>query len=361
MDVGSPRRIAALLVAAATLACGCAGSGSPSSTASADRNASTRSTTSSTSGGRSGLGSGDAAEAIQDRFVQVVKTIRPSVVEISTPDAIGSGVVLDRDGAIVTNAHVVAGATDFTVTFADGSSRPAHLVGAFTPEDLAVVRVRDASGLTPATFADSSKLEVGDMVMAVGNPLGLATSVTSGIVSFAGRTVDEGNGVILPDTVQTSAPINPGNSGGALVDLDGEVVGIPTLAASDPQLGGTAPGIGFAIASNRVTRIARQLADSGRVTDSGRAALGIRALDALDPSGRPAGVIIAGVTAGGPAARAGIRAGDRLVELGDRTIASLSDLQDELASLAPDQQRKVTVVRGGDEVHLTVKLGTLTA
>ena len=121
--------------------------------------------------------------------------------------------------------------------------------------------------LPAATFADSSKLAVGDIVMAIGNPLGLSSSVTDGIVSAVGRTVSEGNGVVIPDAIQTSAPINPGNSGGALVDLSGNVVGIPTLAATDPQLGGgAAPGIGFAINSNTARDIAQQLATTGRVT-----------------------------------------------------------------------------------------------
>ena len=111
--------------------------------------------------------------------------------------------------------------------------------------------------------------------MAIGNPLGLASSVTEGIVSFTGRTVGEGNGVVLPDTIQTSAAINPGNSGGALVDARGEVIGIPTLAATDPELGGTANGIGFAIPSNTVKLVAPQLVSQGRVVNSGRAALGI--------------------------------------------------------------------------------------
>jgi S1-C subfamily serine protease len=235
------------VVAALSLAAGCADSGAAARESPTTRSSSTVDVAS--------VGAG-----LQEQYVSAVKTVRPSVVEISTGNALGSGIVFDDQGDIVTNAHVVADGNDFQVTLPDGTTRPADLAGVFTPEDLAVVRLRDRSGLVPATFADSSKLQVGDIVMAVGNPLGLASSVTAGIVSFAGRTVAEGNGVVLPDTVQTSASINPGNSGGALVDLEGEVVGIPTLAATDPQLGGTAPGIGFAIASNRVTLIARQLA-----------------------------------------------------------------------------------------------------
>jgi len=123
----------------------------------------------------------------------------------------------------------------------------------YRPDDLAVIKVKgDNARLTPARFADSAGVPVGAITLAIGNPLGLASSVTDGIVSFNGRTVGEGNGVLLPSTIQTSAPINPGNSGGALVDLDGRVIGIPTLAASDTQLGGAAPGIGFANPANTV-------------------------------------------------------------------------------------------------------------
>src|SRR5579859_4504188 len=130
-------------------------------------------------------------------------------------------------------------------------------------------------------------------VTELGNPLGLASSVTEGIVSFNGRTVSEGNGVVLPNTVQTSAAINPGNSGGALVNLNAQVIGIPTLAATDPQLGGgSAPGIGFAIPSNTVKLIAGQLVASGKVVNSGPAALGIMGATATDVSGQPVGVVV---------------------------------------------------------------------
>jgi S1-C subfamily serine protease len=154
---------------------------------------------------------------------------------------------------------VVGSAKKVTVRLSDGSAHPATVVGTSTGSDLAVVRL---TGVTPkpAAFADSSKLEVGDLVLAIGNPLGLASSVSQGIASSTGRSVSEGNGVTLKSAIQTSAAINPGNSGGALVNLSNQVIGIPTLAALDPQLGSAAaPGIGFAIASNTVRRVADQL------------------------------------------------------------------------------------------------------
>ncbi len=184
---------------------------------------------------------------------------------------------------------------------ADGHRYPATLVGSYVPDDLAVITIGAGHALKPAIFADSSKVEVGDIVLAAGNPLGLQSSITDGIVSALGRNVSEGRGIVLPNVIQTSAPINPGNSGGALVDLAGRVIGIPTLAAADPQLGGAAAGIGFAIPSNTARDIASQIIVHGRVVDSHRAALGISLADSLE---RP-GALAAAVQPGGPAEKAG--------------------------------------------------------
>jgi putative serine protease PepD len=155
---------------------------------------------------------------------------------------------------------VVGNATRFVVTLASGDSHPATVVGTDRGQDLALIRLTGGRP-RPATFADSSHLEVGDIALALGNPLGLRSSVTEGIVSAVGRSVSEGNGVTLSSVIQTSAAVNPGNSGGALVDLSGRVIGIPTLSALDPQMGGSeAPGIGFAIDSNTVRDVAGALA-----------------------------------------------------------------------------------------------------
>ena len=227
--------------------------------------------------GCGGFGSGDPASAdptgtalsvprgaqqLQDQVVKVVKAVSPAVVQIQTNQDLGSGVVFDNRGDVVTNAHVVDGATRFVVTLSGGSRHPANLAGTDRKQDLAVVRISGASP-SPASFADSSKVQVGDFSLAIGNPLGLRTSVTQGIVSSVDRKVSEGSGITLAPTIQTSAEINPGNSGGALVDLSGRVIGIPTLAAVDPQIGGAAPGIGFAIPSNTVQRVAAGLTASG--------------------------------------------------------------------------------------------------
>jgi putative serine protease PepD len=201
--------------------------------------------------------------SLQQPFVSVVKAVSPSVVQIRTPGALGSGVVLDGRGDVVTNAHVVGGATHFIVTLASGESHPATIVGRDTGNDLAVIHLISGRPRA-ATFADSSQVEVGEITLALGNPLGLRSTATQGIISAVGRAVAEGNGVTLESVIQTSAAINPGNSGGALVDLSGRVIGIPTLAALDPQQGsGEAPGIGFAIDSNTVRRVAAGLVASG--------------------------------------------------------------------------------------------------
>jgi S1-C subfamily serine protease len=282
--------------------------------------------------------------------------VRPSVVEITTDSGLGSGVVYDAQGDIVTNAHVVGTAQKFQVTFFDGQTVSASLVGSYPAGDLAVIKVSKTKGIIPATLADSSKLQVGDITMAIGNPLGLASSVTEGIVSYNGRTVGEGNGVVLPNTVQTSASINPGNSGGALVDLNAQVIGIPTLAATDPQLGGgAAAGIGFAIPSNTVKLIAPQLIASGKVTNSGRAGLGIRGATATDASGQPVGVIVAEVTPGGAAAKAGIKPGDVITQINGQPTPTLSALEAILAGLGPGDVATVMVVHA-DSSMVSIKV-----
>jgi putative serine protease PepD len=176
--------------------------------------------------------------------------------------ALGSGIVFDDHGDVVTNAHVIDSARACVVTLSGGDRHPASVVGRDITHDLAVVHLRDATP-RPATFADSSKVQVGDLVLAMGNPLGFRSSVTQGIVSSLNRNVAESSNVNLSALIQTSAEINPGNSGGALVDLSGRVIGIPTLTAIDPEFGeAQAPGIGFAIPSNSVKSIANSLIQS---------------------------------------------------------------------------------------------------
>jgi S1-C subfamily serine protease len=308
----------------------------------------------------------DGGIPLQRDYVSVIRRVLPSVVEIKTASGLGSGVVYDTAGHIVTNAHVVGSATSFQVLLA-GSAKalPARLVGAYPPDDLAVIKVSGAAHLVPARFADSARLQVGDIVLAMGNPLGLASSVTDGIVSATGRIVAEpaeggSPGATLPDVIQTSAAINPGNSGGALADLAGQVVGIPTLAATDQQLGGAAAGIGFAIPSNIVTDIAGQIIKAGHVTSSHRAALGVQVQTVTGPNGQPAGVGIAVVTPGGPAATAGLRAGDVITKVNGTPTPDTETLAAVLAGLRPGQQVPVTITRpDGSTATVQVTLGQL--
>jgi S1-C subfamily serine protease len=293
------------------------------------------------------------ALAFQNAIVQVVRAVSPSVVQIENAQGLGSGVVLDSTGNIVTNAHVVGGSKTFTVTTSNGKRYKATLVGKFEPDDLAVIRVAGA-GLAAATFADSSKLHVGDIAIAIGNPLGLRSSVTEGIVSAFRAAVPEGNGNTIPSMIQTSAAINPGNSGGALVDIQGRVIGIPTLAASDPQLGGSAaPGIGFAIPSNLAKDIAGQIAKNGKVVDSHRAYLGIKV---GDTGGE--GVYVGFVQPGGPAAKAGIKVGDVIVSIAGQPTPTTDALSVVLATRKPGQKVPVVVRhQGGTKETLHVTLG----
>jgi putative serine protease PepD len=289
-------------------------------------------------------------------FETTVANALPSVVLIRSERGLGSGVVFDNAGHVVTNAHVVEGFKRFRVTLADGSEHGATLRGTFREGDLAVVRL-DGPRPRPAVFADSSKVRVGQYALAIGNPLGLRSSVTMGIVSSTSRTVPEGAGVALPSVIQTSAPINPGNSGGALVDATGAVIGIPTLAATDPQMGGgAADGIGFAISSNTVRAIATQLVANGRVEHSGRAWLGV---DLRTVSG--VGVVVASASPSGPAARAGVKPGDVIAGLGGRRAASVDDIADALASERPGQRIELELNGPNGARKAAVTLGELPA
>ncbi|GAA0923618.1 trypsin-like peptidase domain-containing protein [Pseudonocardia zijingensis] len=311
------------------------------------------------------------AESLEAEFASVVQDVLPSVVEISHDGGVGSGVVFDDQGHIVTNAHVVGTGTEFEVRLAASSVvRPATLVASYPVEDLAVIRVADTTGLVPARFGDTRDLRVGDLVLAMGSPLGLESSVTQGIVSALGRTVPEPPqaeigfpGTALRQVIQTSAPINPGNSGGALVDLDSEVVGLPTLAAVNPGIGGAAPGVGFAIPADIVSSLARQIIEHGRVVDSGRAALGITVATVTNDRGEPVGAGVAAVDPDGPAAVAGVQVGDLIIQVDGEEVRTAQDLRALIAARKPGDVVRLTVVRPpAAEPHtFTINLGELPA
>ncbi|GAA1659667.1 trypsin-like peptidase domain-containing protein [Nonomuraea maheshkhaliensis] len=355
------REIAAGLVAAAVLLTGCGPPPSATRTASPSATPTSATPTSATA---SATASPQALEAAYER---VIREALPSIVQINTKVGLGSGIVFDTQGHIVTNAHVVGQATQMNVTIATGGApRPARLVKSFPAGDLAVIKVDRPDGLKPARFGDSSKLRVGQIVLAMGNPLGLSGSVTNGIVSALGRTVTEPQnpgspGATIAGAIQTSAAINPGNSGGALVDLSGHVIGIPTLAATDPDLGGgAAPGIGFAIPSNTATDIARQIVEKGKVTDTHRAALGIRGSTVIGSDGQPSGVGVASVERGGGAERAGIRAGDVIVSINGKDTPTMAALAETITTLKPGDQARVGLIRAdGAKETVNVRLGRL--
>ncbi|MEV8631225.1 trypsin-like peptidase domain-containing protein [Streptosporangium sp. NPDC051023] len=308
-------------------------------------------------------------EALEYKYEQVIATVLPSIVQITTQNGLGSGVVYDSSGHIITNAHVVGRATTFEVTLASGGKpRSAKLVKAFELGDLAVIKVNDPTGLRPAKFGDSGKLRVGQLVLAMGNPLGLSGSVTNGIVSALGRTVSEPQeegapGATITGAIQTSAAINPGNSGGALANLANEVIGIPTLTAVNPELGGgQAPGIGFAIPSNTATDIADQIIKYGKVTNTHRAALGITVQTVIGPDGRPSGVGVVRVASGGSADKAGIRRGDVIVSINGTPTKDTQALAELLAGLNPGDRAKVEIMHSdGSRATITVPLGELSA
>jgi S1-C subfamily serine protease len=307
------------------------------------------------------------APELQTAYERVIQDVLPSIVQITTSEGLGSGIVYDKSGHIITNAHVVGNAKTFKVTLATGgSARPARLVSSFPLGDLAVIKVDDTSGLAPASFGDSAQARVGQIVLAMGNPLGLSGSVTDGIISAVGRTVTEPQesgspGATIAEAIQTSAAINPGNSGGALVNLSGQVIGIPTLAATDPELGGgAAPGIGFAIPSNTAKNIADQIIQNGKVTNSHRAALGVRVSTVVGRDGTPAGVGVASVEPGGGAAKAGIKPGDIITAVNGKDTPTTQALSEVLANLDPGDKAQVKLLRpDGSTDTVTVTLGQL--
>jgi putative serine protease PepD len=304
--------------------------------------------------------------SLESSYESVIKKVLPSVVEIRASGSTGSGVVFNDHGDIVTNLHVIGDGKKLTVYSSDASEpMKAHVVGVFAPDDLAVIKVNtDAFDLKPASWANSGGTQDGAIVLAMGSPYGLADSVTQGIVSATGRTVTGPSGdgrpaTVLSDAIQTSAAINPGNSGGALVLLSGAVVGIPTLSATDPQVGAVAPGIGFAIPSDTVRKIVPQLIATGKVTDSGRASLDITGSTFANSRDQPAGVTVQSVAAGGAAAKAGIVRGDVIVGIDKSPTMSMNDLQVLLTYYKPGQTVKVEILHDGNPRQVSAKLGTL--
>ncbi|TDN92529.1 trypsin-like peptidase domain-containing protein [Microbacterium sp. BK668] len=335
----------------------------------------------------------------------IAAKVLPSVVTIaatsSSGGGTGSGVVLTEDGYVVTNTHVVTldGATadaEIKVTTSDGKVYKAEIVGTDPTYDLAVIKLVDAEGLTPVEFADSSKLNVGDETVAIGAPLGLSNTVTTGIISALNRSIqiassaapdgDSDNGGETPDqggqspfqfdfgqgqtqqratesisisVIQTDAAINPGNSGGALVDGEGKLIGINVAIASAGGSAGQSGniGVGFSIPSEIVKRVTSEIIDTGKATHG---LLGASVQDAASVEDATiTGAYIAEVVDGGAAAAAGLEKGDIVTEFNGVPVTDATDLTAQVRAAAGGSDAKLTYVRGGDSQTVTVTLGTL--
>jgi S1-C subfamily serine protease len=289
----------------------------------------------------------------------LVVAVRPAIVAIHTTltetnvfgqeiqgEAAGSGFVLSEDGYIVTNNHVVEGASDITVTLDDGSTENAELVGADPRSDLAVLHV-DRTDLTPLALGDSDEIRVGDPVVAIGNALDLGAepTVTGGLISAKDRTITEPNGSVLVDLIQTDAAISPGNSGGPLLDMTGHVVGINTAVAGQGQ------NIGFAIAINRASDLIEQLRN-GEVPR--HALLGVTTQANIDGD---AGAVVVAVQAGSAADEAGIQEGDVITELDGESVDGPEDLAALIAGHQPGDEVSVQLERDGESQTLEIALG----
>ncbi len=325
-----------------------------------------------------------AARAAPASFSPLVKQVLPSVVNIAVTETIGgndladalppalrgtpferefrnrlgkrkeqlegagSGFIIDPSGIIVTNNHVVGHADRIVVSLSDGTELPATVIGTDELTDIAVIKVKAPGPLPAVAWGDSDKVEVGDWILAAGNPFGLGGSVTAGIVSARGRDIGAGP---FDDFLQLDAPINPGNSGGPTFNMDGQVVGVNTAIVSPT---GGSVGIGFAEPSNEVAHIVADLRDKGRID---RGWLGVSVEEAPAASGRPSGVTVASVERGGPAFHAGLHVGDTLVAVNGDKVNSSRALIRAVAAVAPGSSVKITIRRGGQQMDIPVTVG----
>jgi putative serine protease PepD len=304
-----------------------------------------------------------AATTTISSLTQLYKDVTPGVVDItvssSTPggglgqqggtsQAEGSGFVFDTTGDIVTNDHVIDGETSITVRFPDGKTAKATLVGSDPSTDIAVIKVDvPASQLHPLSLGTSKNVLPGQDVVAIGSPFGLADSMTAGIVSAIGRTIQAPNGYSIANSIQTDAPINHGNSGGPLLTTAGDVIGVNAQIESG---GGGSDGVGFAIPIDAVKSVATTLIAGGKVE---HAYIGIRVGDAANG----AGALISSVSAGTPGAKAGLKAGDVITAIDTTPVTKADDLTAGITAHAPNDKVTLTVTRDGKSMKIDVTLG----
>lgn len=325
-----------------------------------------------------------ALSAPAGTVMNVAQSVGPAVVSVRTNEGLGSGVIYDSSGLILTNAHVVDGAQSITIGMVDGRHFSGKVVGSDSGFDVAVIKI-DGSNLPSAPLGKASELQVGEDVIAIGNPLGLDHTLTTGVVSALNRPVSEGQGSYNQPMIQTDAAINPGNSGGPLLDLNGQVVGITTLIAA-PQ-GFPAQGLGFAVPVDTAKRIADQLVQSGKVTSSGQPFLGVSLSDinrpdtvpgqpnvpipgfpngrrgngatprATPPSGVDHGALVTDVSSGSAAAQAGVQAGDVFISFDGFDIYNPDELLQRLVLHKPGDQVNATLIRGGQNMNVSITVG----
>ena len=304
-------------------------------------------------------------DAYSNAVISASEKISPSVVKIDVAQAGrsrsgepherqggGSGFVFTPDGLILTNSHVVHGATRIQVSFSDGHRFPAHTIGDDPATDLAVIRI-DAPQIVAAPLGDSQKLQVGQLAIAIGNPYGFQYTVTAGVVSALGRSLRSYSGRLIDDVIQTDASLNPGNSGGPLVSSDGRVVGVNTATIMGAQ------GLCFAIGINTAKFVAGRLLRDGRIR---RAYIGVEAQTAplhrrlvrFYDLPQESGVIVSAVTPGSPAQRAGLREGDVIVALDGKAVAGVDDLHRLLTDAHVGVSSSFTVLRWTQKLELQV-------
>jgi putative serine protease PepD len=280
----------------------------------------------------------------------------PAVVSIRTPSGSGTGFLVDRDGTLVTNAHVVGNSDRVVVKFGpDGRSLDGKVVGSDPSSDLAVVHIEpnsEPSNAKPLQFADSRQVQVGQTAIAIGNPFGLDRTATEGIVSGIGRSIRAPNGFSIDQVIQTDAPINPGNSGGPLLDDTGRVIGVNSQIATAGASQGNV-GIGFAVPSNTVREVVPRIKNGDRIA---RPFLGVETSDSTNPAA-PTGAEVQGVTAGGPADGAGLTQGDVITEIDGQPVTGSNDVSRIVNGKQPGDHIALRIDRSGQDIRLSATLG----